>query len=158
MIYLDNAATTFPKPECVYERMDAYGRSSVVNAGRGAYRAAREANAMLRRRIGIRILELPLAEDLSLDLEATARMFAENPPDFVSVSAVSNVTGYVLPAGEIFRMAKEYGAFTLLDAAQGMGLIKIRFAQTHADAIAFAGHKTLYASFGIAGFLIRGSC
>ncbi|MBO7728282.1 MAG: aminotransferase class V-fold PLP-dependent enzyme, partial [Oscillospiraceae bacterium] len=48
MIYLDNAATTFPKPECVYTAMDAFARTSAVNAGRGAYKAAREAGEMIR--------------------------------------------------------------------------------------------------------------
>ena len=216
MIYLDNGATTFPKPDCVYEAVDHFGRTGAVNAGRGAYKAARAATEMIRevkrqlislcdakdqaeivltpsvtialnqiicgqrwkkgmtayvspyehnavlrpldlirRRVGIRVLELPLAEDLSIDLEKTAQMFQENPPNFVSVSAVSNVTGYVLPAREIFLLAKEYGAFTLLDAAQAMGLVKLRFSQLRADAVAFAGHKTLYSTFGIAGFLIK---
>ena len=48
MIYLDNGATTFPKPECVYEAVDRFGRTGAVNAGRGAYKAAREATAMIR--------------------------------------------------------------------------------------------------------------
>lgn len=39
MIYLDNAATTFPKPEEVYVAMDKVNRM-VVNSGRGAYKAA----------------------------------------------------------------------------------------------------------------------
>lgn len=43
IIYLDNAATTFPKPECVYEKMDEINRSLAVNAGRGSYALAREA-------------------------------------------------------------------------------------------------------------------
>ena len=34
-IYLDNAATTFPKPECVYQAMDEIARTGAVNAGRG---------------------------------------------------------------------------------------------------------------------------
>lgn len=216
MIYLDNGATTFPKPECVYEAVDTFGRTGAVNAGRGAYKAARAATEMirevkrqllslcdakdqaevvltpsvtvalnqiicgrkweagmaayvspyehnavlrpldlLRRRIGIRVIELPLKEDLSIDLEETERMFRADPPAFVSVSAISNVTGYVLPAREIFLLAREHGAFTLLDAAQAMGLLKLRFGQLQADAVAFAGHKTLYSPFGIAGFLIK---
>lgn len=216
MIYLDNAATTFPKPECVYRAADTFARTGAVNAGRGAYKAAREATNMirqvkrqllslcdargqaevvltpsvtvalnqiiqgqrwtgesvayvspyehnavlrplhlLRKRLGIQIIELPLAEDLSIDLEETERMFKEMPPDFVAVTAVSNVTGYILPARQVFLLAKEYGAFTLLDAAQAMGLIPLRFARTMADAVAFAGHKTLYAPFGIAGFLLK---
>ncbi len=37
MIYFDNAATTYPKPECVYEQMDMINRSLAFNAGRGSY-------------------------------------------------------------------------------------------------------------------------
>ena len=40
IIYLDNAATTFPKPECVYKRMDYVNRNLAVNAGRGSYELA----------------------------------------------------------------------------------------------------------------------
>lgn len=216
MIYLDNGATTFPKPECVYEAVDRFGRTGAVNAGRGAYKAAREATAMirevkkqlislcdakdqaevaltpsvtialnqiifgqkwkagmrayvspyehnavlrpldlLRKRVGIEVIELPLKEDLSIDLEKTEQMFRFAPPDFVSVSAISNVTGYVLPAREIFLLAKEYDAFTLLDASQALGLLKLRFSQLQCDVLAFAGHKTLYSPFGIAGFYIK---
>ena len=43
MIYLDNAATTFPKPEVVYKEMDQVNRTGAVNAGRGSYKAARKA-------------------------------------------------------------------------------------------------------------------
>lgn len=35
MAYFDNAATTYPKPECVYQTMDAFYRSSGGSAGRG---------------------------------------------------------------------------------------------------------------------------
>lgn len=216
MIYLDNGATTFPKPDCVYDACDRFAREGAVNAGRGAYHAAREATAMIRdvkkelislcdargqaeialtpsvtvalnqiiqgqrwregmnayitpyehnavlrplhlmqEKYGIRIIELPLTEDLAIDLEATEKRFALDPPDFVAVTAVSNVTGYVLPAREIFAAARPYGAFTVLDAAQAMGLVRMRFAEIRAHCIAFAGHKTLYAPFGIGGFFIR---
>lgn len=47
MIYLDNAATTFPKPESVYVAMDKANRELGVNAGRGAYKKAREASALI---------------------------------------------------------------------------------------------------------------
>ena len=43
MIYLDNAATTFPKPEVVYKAMDDCLRNGCVNAGRGSYKLACEA-------------------------------------------------------------------------------------------------------------------
>ena len=40
-IYLDNAATTYPKPEVVYQTMDRFLREECVNAGRGSYKLAR---------------------------------------------------------------------------------------------------------------------
>lgn len=48
-IYLDNAATTFPKPECVYTTMDVVNRTLSVNAGRGLYAAARKAADLIER-------------------------------------------------------------------------------------------------------------
>ena len=216
MIYLDNGATTFPKPECVYKETDRFAREGAVNAGRGAYKAARRATEMIRevktgllslvdargqaevaltpsvtialnqiiqgqkwkegmtayvtpyehnavlrplklmeQKHHIRIAVLPLKEDLSIDMDGVRDAFAKCPPDFVAVTAISNVTGYVLPAAEIFTEAKKYNAFTVLDAAQAMGLLQMRFAQLKADCVAFAGHKTLYAPFGVAGFLIK---
>lgn len=47
MIYLDNAATTFPKPEVVYDAMDKANREYAVNAGRGSYKTAREASRII---------------------------------------------------------------------------------------------------------------
>lgn len=47
MIYLDNAATTYPKPEAVYEAMDYANRSLAFNAGRGGYKAAQEATSLI---------------------------------------------------------------------------------------------------------------
>jgi cysteine desulfurase / selenocysteine lyase len=38
--YLDNAATSFPKPEAVYQAMDRFARSSVANPGRAGHKMA----------------------------------------------------------------------------------------------------------------------
>ncbi|MBC8553112.1 MAG: aminotransferase class V-fold PLP-dependent enzyme [Candidatus Brocadiales bacterium] len=43
MIYLDNAATTFPKPECVYIEMDKFLREKCANPGRAGHRMSVEA-------------------------------------------------------------------------------------------------------------------
>lgn len=45
--YFDNAATTFPKPGCVYESMDSFYREHGGNAGRGQYKLAAEATKMI---------------------------------------------------------------------------------------------------------------
>ncbi len=47
MAYFDNAATTFPKPECVYEYMDKFYRQSGGNAGRGQYTIAQTAGGLI---------------------------------------------------------------------------------------------------------------
>ena len=46
MTYLDNAATTYPKPEAVYQAMDEVNRK-VVNAGRGSYKTAHEMSCIV---------------------------------------------------------------------------------------------------------------
>jgi cysteine desulfurase family protein len=38
--YLDNAATSFPKPEAVYQAMDAFARQSLANPGRAGHKMA----------------------------------------------------------------------------------------------------------------------
>ena len=40
MIYFDNAATSFPKPESVYQALDAFARSSLANPGRAGHKMA----------------------------------------------------------------------------------------------------------------------
>ncbi|MEE9200433.1 MAG: aminotransferase class V-fold PLP-dependent enzyme [Candidatus Brocadiales bacterium] len=43
MIYLDNAATSLPKPEQVYRTMDGFFRQGAANPGRAGYRLSMEA-------------------------------------------------------------------------------------------------------------------
>jgi cysteine desulfurase/selenocysteine lyase len=40
MIYLDNAATSFPKPEAVYQALDRFARESLANPGRAGHKMA----------------------------------------------------------------------------------------------------------------------
>ena len=46
-VYLDNAATTFPKPEEVYEALDMANRELAFNAGRGTYNLAKKATDLI---------------------------------------------------------------------------------------------------------------
>src|SRR5262245_54581394 len=46
-IYLDNAATSFPKPESVYQAIDAFARSSLANPGRAGHKMALAAERAL---------------------------------------------------------------------------------------------------------------
>lgn len=47
MAYFDNAATTYPKPDCVYSFMDEFYRSSGGSAGRGKYSMAQSAGGLI---------------------------------------------------------------------------------------------------------------
>src|SRR5271155_4878014 len=40
MIYLDNAATSFPKPEPVYQALDHFARENLANPGRAGHKMA----------------------------------------------------------------------------------------------------------------------
>lgn len=219
VIYLDNAATTFPKSECVYERMNEVNRNYAVNSGRGSYALAAyaaailsntreqllklsgaesvaevvitasatlasnqifggiawkkedvvyvspfEHNAVMRvlhkyqKEIGFEIEELALMENsLELDLEKINFQFLRKQPDYVVMSHVSNVTGYILPIQEVTQMAKKVNATVIIDGAQALGLVPLLLKNVPADFYIFAGHKTLYGPFGVGGYIRNGS-
>ena len=212
MIYLDNAATTFPKPDEVYAELDQANRNA-FNTGRGSYKCAREASAIkekVRQEIldlnrmnngnviytssatealndiifGIDIVEgdyiyvspfehnsiiRPLeqlkktkkinVEILSFDKDSWMPDFSKindqfvmHKPAAIFLSQVSNVTGYIIPYEKIFEKKKKFDAINVLDASQGFGIIPIKN-HIAINYVVFAGHKSLYASFGIAGFI-----
>ena len=219
IIYLDNAATTYKKPEGVYQSVDMVNRCLSVNTGRGSYQLAHIAaqgldglreklkklikaeqdtevvfassatlalneiiggidfcentrvyvspfvhNGVARTLVkaqdkcGFQIIKIPVTVDNShpeIDLEKTEYLFRREAPDYVFLSHVSNVTGYVLPVEKLTAMAKDITngkAKVIIDGAQGLGLIPVDYHKLPFDAYVFAGHKTLYAPFGIAGF------
>lgn len=47
MIYLDNAATSFPKPETVYQALDRFARTELANPGRAGHKMALAAERCL---------------------------------------------------------------------------------------------------------------
>lgn len=214
MVYLDNAATTFPKPESVYTAMDKMNREGAVNAGRGSYKLAQTASRLiaetkakirklvhvdastavifspsitiainqvvnglalrhkavvyvspyehnavarsiyeLSKRKDLIVKELPLNDDLEIDIEKMKYEFSKDKPEAVFCTHVSNVTGYILPVEEIFRESKKHGSINILDSAQSLGLLEIRADLMDVDIIGFTGHKTLYGPFGIGGFI-----
>ena len=213
MIYLDNAATTYPKPEVLYKALDKANRSLSFNAGRGGYKESSDAfqvientrkkvgeivgkncssvifsssatealnqiiyglslsegdtvlvspfehNAILRplrlleKNKGIKIEQIPFhADTWELDREKLQSIVSLKNPKAVFVSQVSNVTGYLLPFEDIFSITS-CSAINVLDASQGFGIVPIRN-KLNIDYVVFAGHKSLYSSFGVGGFVI----
>lgn len=211
MIYFDNAATTYPKPEEVYLALDKANRNA-FNAGRGEYTASTEAfnmventrtklaafikvpgknvvftssateslnliingvgindgdyvyvspfehNAVIRplknlqNRVNFELIILPFDQDTwEPCLDKIEDLFTLKKPKAVFISHISNVTGYIVPFEAIFSLSSTCGAVNVLDCAQSYGVINPAIQDT--NYVIFAGHKSLYASFGIAGFI-----
>jgi cysteine desulfurase family protein len=212
MIYLDNAATSWPKPPEVLRAMtDALERAG-GNPGRSGHRlsiaAARviydareeisrffgisdplrviftgnathavnlammgtlkpgdhvvtgsmEHNAVMRplrslEKRGIRLSVAACASDGSLDVGALAGAVT---PDtrLVVLTHASNVTGTLLPIGEVAAIAHRAGALLLVDAAQTAGVVPIDMTATGIDLLAFTGHKELQGPPGVGGLVI----
>ncbi|MBQ4531007.1 MAG: aminotransferase class V-fold PLP-dependent enzyme [Lachnospiraceae bacterium] len=135
----------------------------MLNSQNRVYVSPFEHNAVMRtlnlwqKRCGFSIEILPMdVKKMEIDLEKTEYMFREKTPTHIFVTQVSNVTGYILPVSEIYHMAKEITegqAIVIIDGAQSFGLVNIDYQRTPYDGIVFAGHKTLYGPFGIAGFI-----
>jgi selenocysteine lyase/cysteine desulfurase len=87
------------------------------------------------------------------DLEKIKYQFAETPPNLVVVSHASNVCGVIAPVAEIAALAKRHGAVFVIDMCQTMGLVDTDLSGSDVDYAVFAGHKTLYAPLGVAGFV-----
>lgn len=216
MVYFDNAATTFPKPEPVYSFADKFYRECGVNVGRGQHKLAFTASklvsetrvllldlfncpakkvvftpsATIAMNIVLQGLEISdnytiylspfehnavtriiyalkdiyrlniieLAVDklkLQYNKEKIKYQFAENKPNIVVISHASNVCGIIAPIKEICEMSKFYGATNVIDMAQTAGLIETDLCSDIYDYAIFAGHKTLYSEFGIAGFICK---
>ena len=208
MIYFDNAATTYPKPQCVYDALNEGSHKYMFNAGRGSYAAAKETfkmidatrekvatvisankekviftssatesldniiyglqlkegdnvyvspfehNAVVRplKSLNVNLIIIPFdKETWQLKLEELNDIMLLKAPKCVIISHISNTTGFELPYEEIFEKSKKFGSINVLDSAQGFGVYPIN--KKNIDYLVFAGHKSLYGSFGVAGFI-----
>ena len=77
MIYFDNAATTYPKPECVYEQMDKVNRSLSFNAGRGSYALAQQ-SAQIIDNLRKELIRIANASDVAEVVLSASATFALN--------------------------------------------------------------------------------
>ncbi|MDD4590037.1 MAG: aminotransferase class V-fold PLP-dependent enzyme [Parabacteroides sp.] len=106
----------------------------------------------------LNIITLSVAEKgLCYDIEKIKYQFGENKPNLVIISHASNMCGVVAPINDICTMSHSYGAINVIDMCQTAGLINTDLSSDIYDFAVFAGHKTLYATFGIAGFICSGN-
>ncbi len=213
IIYLDNAATSFPKPRQVLEQMmETYARLG-VSPGRGSYDLAVEAAELvsgirqklahffgapdpdrviftanatdalntaiqgwlrpgdhvvstrlehnsvlrplfhLRERFGIQYDLLRFDSQGQIDPDEVAKALKSNTR-LIIINHASNVLGSVQPAPQIAQVCAQYQVPLLLDVAQSAGHIPIDMNGWHIQAIAFTGHKSLYAPGGSGGLIL----
>ena len=105
-------------------------------------------------RYGVKVRLLPFdSQTQSIDMASLEQDFAMNPPDYVFMNHVSNVTGAIIPIKTIAEKAKEYSSVVIVDGSQSVGILPLSLKETAADFLIFAGHKNLYSSWGIGGFI-----
>jgi len=215
-IYLDNAATSFPKPEEVYRAVDRCLREQGAAFGRGTHSQAdgvrnlvddaRRAVARLidayshqhvvftlnctdslnialqgLLRPGDRVITTTLEHNSVLrplnhladqydvdvttigfdpvsgiiDLEQFESELKNRPAKLAAFTHASNVTGVVQPVKELTRLAHQYGALVLLDAAQTTGHLPFSMSDLNVDLLAAAGHKGLLGPLGTGILALR---
>lgn len=108
----------------------------------------------LKDEYNLKIIEIEInKEEISYDIEKIKYQFQENKPNVVIATHASNVCGVITPIKDLFFLSKKYNAITIADMSQTAGLIDIDLLDSFVDFAIFAGHKTLYGPFGIAGFI-----
>lgn len=216
MFYFDNAATTYPKPEEVYQFTDEFYRNYGVNVGRGQYKESSiaanlvretrdlllelfhcnntkeviftpsstiamnmilqgqdwqkgdcvyiskfEHNAVLRtlndlqKKFGLIIKYIEPNKENSYDFNKIQTTLSMDKPKLLIINHVSNSFGFVAPIENLCLIAKQLKTKTIVDMSQSAGLIDTNLMFLGIDYAIFAGHKTLYAPLGIAGFIIN---
>lgn len=97
---------------------------------------------VLTKKIGIVHKIVPSKKDNTFDLEKFKEMMS-GQVKLVSMVYTSNLDGVTLPVQEIIKVAHQYGARVLLDAAQATPHQKIDVRKLDVDFLAFSGHKIL---------------
>ena len=125
MIYLDNAATTRPKPpgvaEAVAAAMNDYG-----NSGRGTHPE---------------------------DYEDFERLLRPNTKAVVCTHG-SNLTGDLMDIQRVGNFCQKHRLLFILDASQTAGVFPIDMERQHISVVCFTGHKSLMGPQGTGGLCV----
>jgi cysteine desulfurase family protein len=118
------------------------------------HNAAARPLEFLRKSRVIELDWLQCAPDGSLDPDTIRKAIKKNTRLLVMTHA-SNVLGTILPIAECFKVAREHGVLTVLDAAQTGGILPFSMGDD-CGVLVFAGHKGLGGLAGSGGFVLGG--
>lgn len=97
---------------------------------------------LLSERNGVKHETVMSKEDRTFDLEGFEQQICDEVK-LVSIVHSSNLDGYVLPVREIIKVAHNYGALVMLDAAQSAPHHEIDVRKLDTDFLCCSGHKML---------------
>ena len=153
----------FPAPEAVVFTLNiTYGLNfllkGILKPGDHAIVSSMEHNAVMRpliqlEKTGVDFSRVNCDETGHLDINHFRSCIRPNTKMTVLTHA-SNVSGTILPIGQIGEICAEEDILFVVDTAQTAGVLDIDFQKIGADALAFTGHKGLLAPQGIGGFLL----
>ena len=103
----------------------------------------------------INVHKLAVTDDMVYDIQRIRYQFESEKPDLVIISHASNVFGLIAPIEDLFKLSKQFNAYTVADMAQTAGLVDCNVGSSVFDFAIFAGHKTLYGPTGISGFIMK---
>ena len=107
----------------------------------------------LQENMGVELDIVRCSERGELDPDDVKRFIKRNTKLIVMLHG-SNVTGTVMPVSQVGEVAREYGVFFCVDAAQTAGSIPIDVQSMNIDLLAFTGHKSLYGLQGTGGLYV----
>ena len=142
------------------EALNTILRGVKLSNGNNVYVSPFEHNAVMRtlhyisQIKDINIITLAFSKNnFAYDLEKIEYQFTKQKPNLIVVSHASNVNGVIAPIAKITSLSKFYGAVNVIDMCQTMGILDTDLSSANIDYAVFAGHKTLYAPFGVAGIV-----
>ncbi|NLL80957.1 MAG: aminotransferase class V-fold PLP-dependent enzyme [Tissierellia bacterium] len=213
MVYFDNAATSFPKPEIVYDSIMTAMKEYGANPGRSGHKMALklsrgiyDTREMMSKLFNVSnpmnvIMTFNATEGLNIGLKGILKagdhvittsmehnsvlrplrylkkfgiehtivqadnMGRINPIDIkkaiksntklIMSTHISNLTGTIMPIGEIGKIAKDHGILYMVDGSQSAGVYDIDIQKLNIDLLAFPGHKGLLGPQGTGALCIR---
>jgi selenocysteine lyase/cysteine desulfurase len=103
----------------------------------------------------IREVALPAPAQTEAEIIAALKAAITERTKVISVSHVNTITGLRIPVAEVSKLAKEIGAYLVVDGAQAPGMLNVDVHALGCDAYASSSHKWMLAPKGCGLLYLR---